>query len=64
MKARRMSENCICSWSMAIDDVIMNILVKSKMKRAIDELEIMYIQDVMTGLFNRADLKNMQESSL
>ena len=40
-------------WSMAIDDVIMNILVKSKMKRAIDELEIMYIQDVMTGLFNR-----------
>lgn len=40
-------------WSMAIDDVIMNVLVKSKMKRAIDELEIMYIQDVMTGLFNR-----------
>ena len=40
-------------WSMSIDDVIMNILVKSKMKRAIDELEIMYIQDVMTGLFNR-----------
>ncbi|MGN1205584.1 MAG: GGDEF domain-containing protein [Eubacterium sp.] len=40
-------------WSMAIDDVIMNILVKSKMKRAIDELEIMYIQDAMTGLFNR-----------
>lgn len=40
-------------WSMAIDDVIMNILVKSKMKRAIDELEVMYIQDAMTGLFNR-----------
>lgn len=48
-----------------MNDVIMNILVKSKMKRAIDELAIMYIQDVMTGLYlTAADLKNMQESSL
>lgn len=40
-------------WSLAIDNAITNIIVKNKMKRAIDELENMYIQDVLTGLYNR-----------
>ncbi len=40
-------------WSIAVSNAVQNILAHKKMSELISELENMYIQDVLTGLYNR-----------
>lgn len=40
-------------WSIALSNAIYNIIVYNRMNDLIDELENMYIQDTLTGLYNR-----------
>lgn len=40
-------------WNVAISNAIENILEQRKMNHLLNELEHMYIQDVLTGLYNR-----------
>lgn len=40
-------------WSIAVSNAVQNILAQKKMSELINELENMYIQDVLTGLYNR-----------
>lgn len=40
-------------WNIAISNAIQNILEQKKMNDLISELENMYVQDVLTGLYNR-----------
>lgn len=40
-------------WSISVSNAIQNILTQKKMSDLISELQNMYIQDVLTGLYNR-----------
>lgn len=40
-------------WSISVSNAIRNILTQKKMNDLISELQNMYIQDVLTGLYNR-----------
>lgn len=40
-------------WNIAVSNAIQNILSQKKMNDLIEELQNMYIQDVLTGLYNR-----------
>lgn len=40
-------------WSISVSNAIQNILTQKKMNDLISELQDMYIQDVLTGLYNR-----------
>lgn len=40
-------------WNISVSNAIQNILTQKKMNDLISELQNMYIQDVMTGLYNR-----------
>lgn len=40
-------------WTIAVSNAIQNILAQKRMNDLIDELENMYVQDVLTGLYNR-----------
>lgn len=45
-------------WTIAVANAIEAILVQQKLHNLIDELENMYIRDVMTGLYNRRGFEN------
>lgn len=50
------NDNCgvaYVRWNIAVSNAIHNILSQKKMNDLIEELENMYIQDVLTGLYNR-----------
>lgn len=40
-------------WSIAVENAIMNILIKSQLKDTVNKLERLYVHDMVTGLYNR-----------
>lgn len=49
----RSFENMYQSWTVNIGNAIQDIMIRRKMQKLIDELEDMYVRDVLTSLYNR-----------
>lgn len=45
--------NLFLSWVVNVENAIQDIIVQNEMNRLIEELEHMYIRDVLTGIYNR-----------